>query len=266
MLKALSFAAVLHEHLGEHDSLDLIRVRRSYGRYEETGVESAHLLIAQTTLTATRVLVKAGQLQSSSELNYSIRDLYDQECLPILRQHFSDQYQRVRTFVQAFTKDLAVRTQTVFEEIMMIAVTDISPDLLPLTSYSEECLQNYVETACHTESSVGAGFSSPNSQHNALKVTLENGLNVWRKNNGNIHLRSNRVLRLGRLFLSASSSYKASIAFQTGTPGISRHQNEQEFLAALSALSKIREAEGIAKPPSIFMPQLNSAAFYEAEF
>lgn len=241
LLKALSFAAVLHENLGCQDPFDLLETRRSFGKRYETETEKAHLLFAQTTLTATRVLVKAGQFQPGHRFVKAVRQLYQTECLPILRLNFQDQQQQFNNFCKVFTKELGARILNVFNSVEKSNAT--TPSRMPLGCYSEKVFQDYINTICsHDES---ATTSSPylDVQHKPLKVTLANGLTVYRRADGYMQLRPNRSIHVGKLFLSPSSTHKARISLQEPELQLSKYQDQEEFLAALSAWSNILKTE-----------------------
>lgn len=233
LLRSLSFAAFLHETLGGTGDFDLLDIRRSNGFRTETGRIISHLLIAQTALTATRVLIKAGQRLPESILIQTLYNLYESDCLPTLKLAKKENAaKQVKVFAKTFTKELAHRLKVVFEDIMdPISTTPSST--IPLICYSEACLQPYITKICLKDSPASS------IQHKPLNVTLKNGLIFSRKADGSMTIKSSRKVNLGRLSLSPSSFYQASSILHSGPLLISKYQDEEELLRSLEAVSAI---------------------------
>ncbi|RZI45441.1 hypothetical protein [Candidatus Finniella inopinata] len=233
LLKAASVAAFLHESLGGAGDFDLLSIRRSNGWDTETDRIKSHLLFVQKPLTATRVLIKAGQRLPESFLIQTIYGLYKNDCLPTLKLVLQDTpAAHVQAFAQTFTKDLANRLKVTFEDIMDPLSTTLAKTI-PLICYSESCLQTYITKICLKD--------SPESsiQHKPLKVTLQNGLIVSREVDGSMILKSNRKVNLGKVSVFPTSFYRNSIILHSGPLLISKYQNEDELLASLEAVSAI---------------------------
>ncbi len=233
LLKALSFAAFIHESLGGTDDFDLMAIRHYNGLKTVTEQEKAHLLIAQTALVATRILIKAGQRLSEKTLIKSIDKLYKNDCLPILRlTNTGGPVAEAQSFAKTFTKDLANRLKVVFEDIMD-PLSTTSSNTIPLVCYSEGCLQDYITKICLQDA------EASRIHHKPLEVTLQNGLIILRKADGTMILKSNRKVNLGRVSLFPSSFYQAPRILHAGPLLISKYQDENELLASLEAISSI---------------------------
>ena len=196
-----------------------------------TEMDKTHLLIAQTAITATRVLVKAAQNIPLREFVDSVRDLYKTECRPVLQETLSDKTQHRKTFIQTFTKGLAERIQETFEECVG-PVSDAHPGSVPLVCYTESVLQTYLEQICQNDSSY------PTIECKADKIPMKNGMEIKRTTNGAMTFTSKRSLILGRISFSPSSVYRAPIMFHAGGLFLSKYQSDVDFLTALEETLK----------------------------
>ena len=248
LLKALSFAAILHENLGDHDeSFDLMEIRRLAHCGSPTEKEREHLKIAQTEFTATRALVKASRVLPVSEFSSSIKDLYQQDCRAILSLIFRSERERLQIFTQAFTKELASRTKEAFEEIEK--GLGISAHTVPLIHYSEDILRAYMQKfCCDTSSSSASPYASrfipPDDAAYFNILTTRNGLFILRDYDGTINLKTTeRSVQVGRFSLNAASTYTSPI--HVATLGISKYQNQEDFLKTIDAVCGIYKQEGV---------------------
>ena len=254
LLKALSFAAILHENLGDHDeSFDLMEIRRLAHCRTPTETEKEHLRIAQTEFTATRALVKAGRVLPVDEFSASIKDLYQQDCRTILSLIFRSERERLQTFTQTFTKKLASRTKEAFEEIEK--GLGISAHTVPLIHYSEDILRAYIQKFCCDASSSSASpyssrFIPPYDAAYFNILTTRNGLFILRDYDGTINLKTtDRSVQVGRFSLNAASTYTSPI--HVATLGISKYQNQEDFLKTIEAVCGIYKQEGVNEKSTI---------------
>lgn len=247
LLNSLCFAAILHENLGyDADPFDLMANRQSAHCITPTEIEKEHLRIAQTTFSATRALVKAGKMSPIDTFVAAIKKVYQRDCQTTLNLVFpSNRERQLQTFTQAFTKELASRTKDVFESIEGVSTSSLQS--LPLVYYSEDFLQDYIGKVC-CESPASSATNHHKLAHDQLKMTLKNGMTVLRELDGTVSLTSSdRGAHLGRLHLQPFSTYVAPIFCQLEAHGISKYQNEDDFLNSLDAVYGILDIEGRSK-------------------
>ncbi len=257
LLKAASVAAFLHESLGGVGDFDLLSIRRSNGWDTETNRIKSHLLFVQKPLTATRVLIKAGQNLSLKEFVGSVRYLYRRDFLPTLGLGAKvSPDEQLKAFTQVFTKELAAKTRESFEDIMG-PVSTAYANSVPLVCYAENLLQNHIDKICRQESGCPEVDSIP------IDVTLKNGLIVSRNERGVLTLKSSCHLNLGRVSFSPRSVYRAPIVFHSGPLLISKYQDEDALLASLEAVSAILTGDTRKKGSQVPISNVQMGGFYD---
>lgn len=248
--RVLVFTAVISDCLAPDKIFNVLQIRRTYGRADDSAAEKKDLIAVQKVLTATRMLIHAGADAPEGLL----KELYEFEYFPVvfalsLNRNLSEtEWDRfVADFSQTITKNLDGKGKNSFQD----SGFEFSDPgrffglIEPVTPQKVLQFQKYIQTSCRADENsfsfkhLNSKPRAPIPSHRPMKVLLENGLVIERSATGATTLTPTRNVSFGGMNLGPGSVMKGGTGLFIGPLQLSNTQTEAEFLRALSAVSAI---------------------------